>query len=106
MQRALFQPTARQTNWLLIVGFVSIGWALYLRGNLTEAIPLLERAARGAPDDPEINEHLGDVYYVAGRRIEARYAWRAALVRAEGDAATRIRGKIDVGLPTTRTAQR
>jgi hypothetical protein len=29
--RPLFQPTARQTNWLLIVGFVSVGYALYLR---------------------------------------------------------------------------
>jgi hypothetical protein len=31
MQRPLFLPTARQTNWLLIVGFLSIGQALYLR---------------------------------------------------------------------------
>jgi hypothetical protein len=26
-----FIPTARQTNWLLIVGFLAVGWALYLR---------------------------------------------------------------------------
>jgi hypothetical protein len=31
MQRPLFLPTARQINWLLIVGFLSIGQALYLR---------------------------------------------------------------------------
>ena len=31
MSRRLFLPTARQTNWLLIVGFLSIGYALYLR---------------------------------------------------------------------------
>jgi hypothetical protein len=31
MRRPLFLPTARQTNWLLIVGFVSLGEALYLR---------------------------------------------------------------------------
>lgn len=29
--RRLFLPTARQTNWLLVIGFVSIGYALYLR---------------------------------------------------------------------------
>jgi hypothetical protein len=29
--RALFLPTARQTNWLLIVGFLSLGEALYMR---------------------------------------------------------------------------
>jgi hypothetical protein len=26
-----FAPTARQTNWLLCVGFLSVGYALYLR---------------------------------------------------------------------------
>jgi hypothetical protein len=26
-----FAPTARQTNWLLCVGFLSVGWALWLR---------------------------------------------------------------------------
>lgn len=31
MPRPLFLPTARQTNWLLIVGFLSVGEALYLR---------------------------------------------------------------------------
>jgi hypothetical protein len=31
MRRPLFLPTARQTNWLLIVGFLSLGQALYLR---------------------------------------------------------------------------
>jgi hypothetical protein len=31
MRPLLFLPGARQTNWLLIVGFLSIGEALYLR---------------------------------------------------------------------------
>jgi hypothetical protein len=26
-----FLPTARQTNWLLVIGFASVGYALYLR---------------------------------------------------------------------------
>jgi len=29
--RPLFAPTARQTNWLLVLGFASLGYALYLR---------------------------------------------------------------------------
>jgi hypothetical protein len=29
--RRLFLPTARQINWLLVIGFLSIGYALYLR---------------------------------------------------------------------------
>jgi len=31
MRRPLFQLTARQANWLLIVAFLSVGEALYLR---------------------------------------------------------------------------
>ena len=30
-RRPLFPPTPRQTNWLLAVGFLSVGEALYLR---------------------------------------------------------------------------
>ena len=76
----------------------SLGWALYLKGELTEAIQLLEQAVEGEPADVEINEHLGDAYFTAGRRTEARFAWRAALVYAEGDAVARLRSKIDTGL--------
>ncbi len=31
MRRPLFLPTARQTNWLLVVGFAAVGEALYIR---------------------------------------------------------------------------
>jgi hypothetical protein len=31
MPARLFLPTARQTNWLLVVGFLALGEALYLR---------------------------------------------------------------------------
>jgi hypothetical protein len=31
MSRPLFLPTARQTHWLLAIGFLSVGYALYLR---------------------------------------------------------------------------
>jgi tetratricopeptide (TPR) repeat protein len=76
----------------------SLGWAHYVRGDVGKAIELLERAAQGQPADAAIGEHLGDAYYSAGRRFEARYAWRAALHHAEGPAADRLRTKIDTGL--------
>jgi tetratricopeptide (TPR) repeat protein len=76
----------------------SLGWGYYLTGDLPRAIELLERAARAEPADVTINEHLGDAYYRAGRRLEARYAWKAAAVYAEGDDAARLRAKIDTGL--------
>ena len=31
MQSRLFLPTARQTNWLLLIGLLALGEALYLR---------------------------------------------------------------------------
>jgi tetratricopeptide (TPR) repeat protein len=76
----------------------SLGWALYLRGNFAEAIPMLEQAAQDQPADVEINEHLGDAYFAAGRRVEARFAWKAASVYAEGAAAARIAAKMETGL--------
>lgn len=35
-----FLPTARQTNWLLIVGFLAVGEALYLRYLAIEHAPV------------------------------------------------------------------
>jgi hypothetical protein len=35
-----FLPTARQTNWLLCVGFLSVGYALYLRYRAIEFGPV------------------------------------------------------------------
>ena len=46
-----------------------------------------------------MNEHLGDAYWAAGRRYEARYAWAAALVYADDKDAARIHGKIETGAP-------
>jgi tetratricopeptide (TPR) repeat protein len=76
----------------------SLGWALYLKGQLPEAIAMLEQAAVGEPADVEINEHLGDAYFAAGRRVEARFAWRAASVYATGPVAQRIAAKMEGGL--------
>ena len=50
----------------------------------------------------EISEHLGDAYWAAGRRIDARYAWRAALVQADEGEAKRLTAKIDFGPDTKR----
>ncbi|MGN5374340.1 tetratricopeptide repeat protein [Sphingomonas hankookensis] len=75
----------------------SLGWARYRAGNLAAALPLIEGAVRQAPDDVEINEHLGDLYWAAGRRVEARYAWQAASVAAGGVDAQRLAGKLANG---------
>ncbi|MEO7787621.1 MAG: tetratricopeptide repeat protein, partial [Sphingomicrobium sp.] len=76
----------------------SLGWALYKRGKLSEAIATLQKASAGDPAQSEIGEHLGDALYTAGRRFEARFSWRAALVTADARPAARIQAKIDQGL--------
>lgn len=76
----------------------SLGWTYFVRGDLPRAVETLERAAAGDPGESTISEHLGDAYWQVGRRLEARYAWNAALVYAEDAARIRIRAKIDRGL--------
>lgn len=76
----------------------SLGWAYYQQGDIARALPLLEQAARVDPGGSRPNEHLGDAYWRLGRRYEARYAWRAATVYADPDAAGRIAGKLARGL--------
>jgi Flp pilus assembly protein TadD len=76
----------------------SLGWSHYLEGDLATAIPKLEAAAEGEPGGSEINEHLGDAYWSAGRRMEARYAWQAAKVTANEAASQRLTQKIADGL--------
>jgi Flp pilus assembly protein TadD len=76
----------------------SLGWALYTRGRLPEAITTLTKAAAGDPSQSEIHEHLGDALYSSGRRIEARFSWQAALITAEAKAKTRLEAKLESGL--------
>ncbi len=54
--------------------------------------------------DPAINEHLGDAYWAAGRRSEARFLWKAAALAAKGGAAERLAQKIDFGWSKERSA--
>jgi Flp pilus assembly protein TadD len=75
----------------------SLGWAYFLKGDVDTAIPLLERAVAAAIADAAINEHLGDAYWAAGRRSEARFAWKAAALAAEDKTGVRLAQKIDFG---------
>ena len=75
----------------------SLGWALFRGGQFDRAIQILEGAVATDATVAEISEHLGDAYWAAGRRIDARYAWRAALVQADEGEAKRLTSKIDFG---------
>jgi Flp pilus assembly protein TadD len=55
------------------------GSAAFERGETSEAVESLERAARLAPGASEIRNHLGLAYAAAGRREDARRAFETAL---------------------------
>lgn len=78
----------------------SLGWAYYITGEHEKAVGYLELARDGEPQDPTINEHLGDAYWAVGRKYEARYAWKSAKLFADADDMKRLAEKIDLGLRT------
>jgi Flp pilus assembly protein TadD len=77
----------------------SLGWVLYRRHDIANALAVEQRAAEMAPADATINAHLGDVYWAAGRRLEARYQWQRALTLDPKPAeAAAIRDRLRQGL--------
>lgn len=73
----------------------SLGWVLLRRHDIARAVTVEQRAAELAPDDPTINAHLGDVYWAAGRKLEARYQWERALTLGlEPSAAAKLRVRL------------
>jgi len=79
----------------------SLGWALYKSGKFKDAVIMLEKAAAAEKGDATIFEHLGDAYWRAGRRRDARYAWNSAQISPDAAVALRISAKLDAGLPGT-----
>ncbi|GAN68484.1 tetratricopeptide repeat protein [Acetobacter orleanensis] len=57
----------------------SLGWVQVELGDLAGGTALLERAAEQTPEDPEVNYHLGEAYWRAGRKSEAVDQWNVAL---------------------------
>lgn len=49
MPRPLFRPTARQTNWLIVIGFLAVGEALYLRFTAIERATVALACQAGLP---------------------------------------------------------
>ncbi len=64
----------------------SMGWALHRLGRDAEALPYLERA-RERIYDPEIELHIGDVFWALGRKEDARTTWSQGSERHPDEAA-------------------
>ena len=51
------------------------------------------------PVDPIVTDHLGDIYWMVGRKREAQFQWRRALsFEPEDKDKARIQRKLSVGL--------
>ncbi len=57
----------------------SLGFALYNLGYYNMSLKYLEKAADIYPSSAVINSHLGDAYWLAGRKNEARFQWQHSL---------------------------
>jgi len=74
IKRAVEQaPGPTVTSW------ISLGWGLLPhRQNYEDRVKHLERAIDLKPEDPTINDHLGDAYWRIGRTLEAKFQWAHA----------------------------
>ena len=57
----------------------SVGWAYFRLRRYQDASKTLLAAVLLVPGDPTINEHLGDAYWMAGQKLDARFQWNHAL---------------------------
>jgi len=57
----------------------SLGFVNLRQGDTAAALKLLTQAVEMAPDDAEVNAHLGDAFFAAGEKLQADYQWQRAL---------------------------
>ena len=73
----------------------SLGWICFRLGRLDEAERHLLTAKRLSPDDPTIEEHLGDLEEKRGDVAKARERWTRALALEPEDGGAAIRAKLE-----------
>ena len=81
----------------------SVGWAFFKIGNYDEAVTYLEKASDLAPSEALICDHLGDAYWLAGRKREAVFQWNHALSLKDETGefkSAETKKKIKEGIPT------
>jgi tetratricopeptide (TPR) repeat protein len=77
----------------------SLSWAYFRTGDYAKALPVAEHASQLMPVDAVVTDHLGDVYWAVGRKLEAEFQWHRALsYDPDPKDATRIRRKLAIGL--------
>jgi len=77
----------------------SLAWGLFRLGHYNEAIVPMEKAVELEPHDPIVNDHLGDILWMIGRKREARFQWnRALLFGPTEENKKKIKKKLRLGL--------
>jgi Tfp pilus assembly protein PilF len=72
----------------------SLGWVLYQLDRFDEAQKNLEEAAALTPEDPTIQEHLGDVAAKKGDLPKALDLWKKALTMKPEDGGKKLEEKL------------
>jgi len=78
----------------------SLGWALYKLKKYKESKNYLQMAVQLMPADPIVSDHYGDVLWMNGKKIEARYYWShvLSLKDVEKDLKNNVKNKLMSGL--------
>lgn len=77
----------------------SLSWAYYRTGHYHKALPIAEHASQLMPVDAVVTDHLGDIYWAVGRKLEAEFQWHRALsYNPDPKDAARIKRKLEIGL--------
>ncbi|HMP74232.1 MAG TPA: tetratricopeptide repeat protein [Kiritimatiellia bacterium] len=74
------------------------GWIYYQQGRYELALDDIERAAEKLPEDPVINDHLGDIHYKLGNLDQALHFWTIALEHGH-ETPEAIQAKLDAHQP-------
>ena len=73
----------------------TLGWIQFKLNDIDKAIKSLQLAIELEPNNSEIIDHLGDIYYKIGRKKEAIYEWKRALI---GNADDKLKKDIKIKL--------
>ena len=74
----------------------TLGWIQFKLNDIDKAIKSLQLAIELEPNNSEIIDHLGDIYYKIGRKKEAIFEWKRALIgNADYQLKKDIKSKLD-----------